>query len=283
MVARYIVTAPRMPFPVQTELFPDNLHIPQLLHAIITEPGAEDIHRARILIKKLRARVRLLEGCLGAKDVYTMLEADLRRFNKGLSQQRDAAVAQQTLARLVKKKSPQRIRTVVEEMQTYLATRTSEEQRSDHTVVQQVEKIRLAIKQLGTIELDAGKVTEYLQGQLEACCAAGDEALECRKCKRLHQWRRQVKTLSYQLQVLQPTGDQAAKRMKRLDKLGKHLGLVHDYCFIQDMIVTLGDEHELQNDIDPLVKLLDKNRDKQIKKSAKLQRDICRTGLLRIQ
>jgi len=148
---------------------------------------------------------------------------------------------------------------------------------------EQVRQVSSQLDALGSVELERRKLMDYLQEQLLACCDASDEALRDRKCKQLHAWRKDVKRILYQLQVLSSPNTRRMKLAKRLDKLGKHLGLVHDYCFIQEMIANLGDEHVLKNDAAPLVKLLDKKRDKQIKKCAKLQHAVCRTGLLRIE
>lgn len=265
----------------EQDLFPTELHIATTLQAVFSETsGADEIHQARLLIKVLRARLHLYEGCLGQ---VPGLDEALRRFNKSLSLRRDYAVAVQTLSELAQGHGGKKFQAVVDELCEYFNRHGEQEGIPRATLEAQVNEILAGIHGIAGFELSPARLTAYLQDQLLDCCDTGDAALQDGRCKALHNWRKNVKMLLYQLQIFGVTGGKLARLIARLDKLGKGLGRVHDYCFLQDIVVQIQAGGELHIDPAPLLKLLDKKRARQIKKSVKQHRKICLSGMVRLK
>lgn len=265
----------------EQDLFPTELYIATTLQTVLGErPAADEIHQARVLIKALRARLHLYEGCLGQ---VPGLDEALRRFNKSLSLRRDYAVAVQTLSELAQGHEGKKLQAVVDELCAYFSRHGEQEGISRATLEAQVNEILTGIHGIAGFELSQARVTAYLQDQVLSCCDTGDAALQERRCKALHSWRKKVKMLLYQLQIFRATEGKLARLGERLDKLGKSLGRVHDSCFLQSLVEQIQAGGELQNDPAPLLKLLDKKRARQIKKSMKQHRKICLSRMVRLK
>jgi CHAD domain-containing protein len=199
----------------------------------------ESVHSARKQIKKARATLRLLRPRLSHKQ-YRAANTRLRDAARPLSAARDAAVLRKALQRIQTGRQNAGIRREVMEVERMLAR---EQSNAQHRLVSRdgVPHSRRLLKQVraraarfhlgrhgwSTIGAGAGRV--YRQGRkaLQAVhCAPSDAAF--------HEWRKQVKYLRHQLELLRPIWPGALGTLTRkLESLGDQLGDDHDLVVLR--------------------------------------------------
>lgn len=203
-----------------------------------------------------------------------MLDTRLRTFNKTLSHLRDLDVVSETLQELARKHSSKTLSKIIDELQGYCRVKIQQEKSQSVNLQEQAEHIIKELDRLTGIELPVKDIHTYLKQQWGTCCTSGGTALRTQKCGKLHAWRKQIKSLIYQLEI-----GKAPKKLQgvaaTLNKLATRLGQVHDYCFIMEFIISIRRNAQLKRDPTSLLDLLEKEKHQQIKKAVKLQQKIC--------
>lgn len=197
------------------------------------DDGDEPIHDARKWLKKVRAMLRLVKPALGEK-AWQREDRRIRRIAKRLAQRRDAEVLDQTMKKLRRdhKESATRqaltkLRRSISVAQDALPTKLRGKERKSRKKLKEARRRvkELPLEKLGWRELSQG---------IEATYRAGAEALAAadrtRAPEALHEWRKRVKDLWYQLRVLQ---------LVRRDELGR---MAED---AKQLSLRLGDDHDL--------------------------------------
>ena len=110
-------------------------------------------------------------------------------------------------------------------------------------------------------------------------CNAGEGALTSETCADLHAWRKRVKTLGYQLGMIEPPIRQMKNLKRQLDKLGTRLGSVHDLCFLAEMLTEIVAEEKLDLGLDPLFKRFTRERQALLRKVRKNYQQACKSGV----
>lgn len=254
-----------MPVLTEKDIFPDELRVPEMFSAISRNASAEDIHQARLLVKKLRARLFMLQTTVPAcASALRTTNVKLQLFNQSMSHRRDFDVAIKILQNLLKKDHSNDITDIINELLKYF--RLKIEQENFHTIElsQKLNDIISDLTQIEHIELSINQFNNYIQNQLKDCDGVGEAALSSKKCSKLHSWRKRVKTLYYQLQILETTDKIPDDLSSCLNDLGKQLGLVHDYCFILDLVNSVEGSTALNYDATPLLQLLKNRKNKKI-------------------
>lgn len=258
----------------EKDIFPEDMNIAMVFAAVTSAKTMQDVHRARVLVKKLRARLKLLSAFLPDKDLISNIDNELSTFNQSLSHLRDFDVVSETLHQLTQNRHSKKLAKIVNELQGYFRVKIQQQKSQTDSLQQQTDRIISELKQLGDIELHNRDIHHYLERELRVCCKSGEAALKGEKCTKLHKWRKKIKALLYQHQILEATDKKRLKYSILLDKLGKRLGKVHDYCFILDLIGNIQQEIQLQHDTSPLLNLLEKEKRNQLAKVRKLQHKI---------
>ena len=262
----------------EKDIFAEDLCISRVFAAVTGTKTAQDVHRARVLVKKLRARLKLLSAFLPDKDIITRIDNELRTFNQSLSHLRDFEVVSETLQELTQNRHGKKLAKIVLELQGYFRVKIQQEKSQTDSLQHQAEQIIRDLQQLRNIELRHRDVHHYLERELRICCKSGEAALKNEKCTKLHKWRKVIKALLYQYQILEAMDKNRLKYSVLLNKLGKRLGKVHDYCFIRDLIGNIQQETQLNHDTTPLLNLLEKEKRNQLAKARKLQHKMCTAG-----
>ncbi len=190
-----------------------------------------DIHSARKSIKKSRATLRLLRDGMSDR-TYRRENAALRDFARPLSAIRDARVLLDTIERLEKQYGraaaesiPQAFRQSLKKAQRQVAQPPNLREHSQSLAVirKRIERARIAKEDWTVLGPSLQRV--YAGGRKAMKQALRTPAPEC-----FHEWRKQVKYLWHQLQVLSPMWP------GQIDELAKELHRLSDY---------LGDDHDL--------------------------------------
>jgi hypothetical protein len=263
------------PYLSEKDIFPEALNITKVFGAVTGTKTTQDVHQARVLVKKLRARLKLVSVFLPEKEFIAHIDSEMRKFNQHLSHLRDFEVVSVTLQEFAQKHRDKNLKKIINELQGYFRVKIQQEKTQTDSLQQQAEQIITELNQLNNIELPNKDVHDYLMREFSNCCKSGEKAIKGQKCDKLHKWRKSIKSLLYQIQVVKTTDKKLFKHSALLDKSGKHLGKVHDFCFIMELIDDIQQEMQLENDAKPLLELLAKEKHRQILKVKKMRRKMC--------
>ena len=107
-------------------------------------------------------------------------------------------------------------------------------------------------------------------------CKTGDHALVSETCPDLHAWRKQVKTLGYQLAMVPGAEASVKKSITHLTKLGSKLGNIHDLCFLAVIVEDVLAASNLNLELTPLLKRIARERKTLIVSVRKLHQHVCK-------
>lgn len=243
------------------------------------ELASEDVHDIRVAIKKTRAWLKLCRGLTGKTTAAQQLVLNLRELSRALAAQRDRDVARLTLAKLVQKYPGKKAQHLVAVLHQALARHPPAQTpvAPERATLAQIRQDLLQLQQqVVTQPIQA----EVLQRTFMKMCTHGEVALDSGACNDLHAWRKLVKTLGYQLTMVEVNVPGLTKLHARLSRLGSKLGDVHDLCFLQVMIEELAEQAQLEMDLAPVFKRISKERTVLLAAVRKLNRHVCHTPLL---
>jgi len=216
----------------------------------------EVVHRIRVAIKKVRAWLKLCRSVSGESAGVRQLTARLRDLSAALAGQRDREVARLTLAKLARKYPGKKAQRLIEEVSRalgeYHAAASVGLAASD-----QIDGLRQDLLPFSQLMIPVETGRDAINQTYAKMCQRGKQALKTKQCEELHAWRKQVKTLGYQLAIANSHQDRQAKLHMKITKLGNNLGKVHDLCFLQAMLVSLVEEGRCHEELKPLYKRIE--------------------------
>ena len=225
-------------------------HIDQALKALRGHQPLSDaaVHGARKQLKKGRADLRLLRKAL-APQTYHYENTTLRDVARPLTVVRDARVLMDTLERLVEHGGAQaqavdldRVRRALREEYCEVRQRVLHEGNMLALLEASLRAARARaqcrpIRRRGWSVLGAGLKRVYRNGREALAVAQEDPSQE-----HLHEWRKQVKYLWHQLQVLQPIQlGQVTALADQAHSLANALGDDHDLAVLSDKCLEAPD------------------------------------------
>ncbi len=226
---------------------------------------AEAIHQTRKDLKKIRSAIRLVRSELG-DDVYSFENGHYRDIGRTLGGFRDAEVLIETLDGLDERFGPAAgeraagLRTHLEsELQGMLGSGAQE---------------RAIAAARGSLEEGRGRVVSWpLHGDGWRLIGPGLERTYRRGRKRLrdveanatvtnlHEWRKRVKDLWYQLRLIRRAEPELFGYLVRdADDLADHLGVDHDLALLREATADRKDDFSSAADQRHLIELIDRRR-----------------------
>jgi CHAD domain-containing protein len=253
--------------------------IESAVESLTKQAGAkqeEAVHDARKRFKKVRALLRLVRPELGEK-VYKRENACFRDAARPLSEVRDARVLVEALDGLAERsggngKSLGPVRKALQARQRATRRRVLKEEQSPARIAEAAEEARQRVKdwdigRKGWAALGTGLKRVYKSGRDAFAAARVEPSVEA-----LHEWRKQVKYLWHQLQVLGPTWPGLMDEMgKQAHQLADHLGDDHDLAVLRDLLVQEGSQWARPGTVTKLLGLIDERR-------GELQHDAAQLG-----
>lgn len=240
-----------------------------------------EVHRIRLAIKRARAWLKLCRAATGRTASYQQSVASLRALSQALSGQRDRDVALLTLDSLIRKSPGKKAQRCVNVLIQWIASRPL-----PAPVEDQLDKLigRLAQQLKPFLRLEIPDETQLglIKHAYARMCKAGDVALQSKACEDLHAWRKRVKTLGYQLEMIDCHVANRKKTHLRLGKLGQRLGEVHDLCVLQDIVVGAMQQIHDAPDPTPVLKRIDRERRRLVESAQKHHARICSPVALRL-
>ncbi|WP_116807953.1 CHAD domain-containing protein [Steroidobacter cummioxidans] len=230
-----------------------------------------NIHDARKQLKKSRAALRLLRNSIG-EIAYRRENTALRDAARPLGVARDSKVLVAALDDLVERYEPATRSLKLDKFRRVL--------RQEQTAARKAITLTLANKQRKVLrEVKArsakwnmkGADWEIIGGGLGRIYHGGKKRMKTAKRSRanedLHDWRKQVKYLWHQLQILEPVWPGPLGELAdQSHKLADHLGDDHDLAVLRSK-VTAHTETFQGKDCDALIAVLDRRR-KQLQNKA---------------
>jgi CHAD domain-containing protein len=227
--------------------------------------GDEQVHCARKQLKKARATLRLLRDALG-DSIYRRENLILRDVARPLSEIRDSKVLLDTLEKLVNRYGAVARAIPLDEFRKALRrdrlrsrrALTEASSRPIRAALRQVHE-RCARWRVG----DAG--WRVIGSGLTRIYGKGREGLEASRAKRsaenLHEWRKQVKYLWHQLQILEPLWPALIGELAdQTHQLADYLGDDHDLAVLRDKLIEHKEVFPDAASRSALLALLDRNR-----------------------
>jgi CHAD domain-containing protein len=223
-----------------------------------------DIHDARKQLKKSRAALRLLRDAIGAT-TFERDNAALRDAARPLSAARDSKVLLSVLDELVdrygladRKQWLEKFRRELRKeqrqaRQVLTAAQMARQRKALHEIVQRSNRWRMHGEDWQVLGVGLERIYRNGRKKLKVATASRDS-------EHLHDWRKQVKYLWHELQILQPLWPGVIGELAdQTHKLSDYLGDDHDLAVLRDKI-TGNAAAFAENDCGALLALLDRRR-----------------------
>lgn len=201
-------------------------------------PEGESVHEARKGLKKSRAVVRMMRSGLG-KNVCQRTIRRLRKAAQALSDRRDAEVLVKALAEFEPGHCENAMRTAMRKLEETMEKRREEIFSADGDWRTEVEaRLKVARRETRNWPVESLNESDLFCG-IKKMYQRGREGLEhagtSRSNENLHEWRKRVKDLWYQLRLLEPYGSRRfASTVAELKQLGEKLGDDHDLAMLEE-------------------------------------------------
>jgi CHAD domain-containing protein len=226
----------------------------------------EAVHEARKSLKKLRAVLRLVRPVIGEK-AYRRENTCFRDAARPLTEVRDARILIETLDKLaehfrehVAGRSFDDVRKALQDNLRAVRKLVLDEQNAFTVVAETARQARERVKDWADIPDRWSSVGEGLQEVYRRASAAFADAADDPSVAKLHEWRKQVKYLRYQLEILRALWPARLEELaNEADHVGELLGDDHDLAVLRQKLTGAeppGDDR----DRELLLALIDRRR-----------------------
>lgn len=221
------------------------------------------VHEARVCFKKIRAALRLVRGELG-RDIFGLENREYRDAGRQLSKARDTAVVAGTLEEMVRHFNKQLVEPDIKTLRKRLRRSKAEQHVDKKQTLQVAEAISSARQRVeswsinddGFSALRAGLQRVYKRGRVSFELASIERTTE-----NLHEWRKQVKYLWYQVSILNPMWPKPlAVLAHELSKLADYLSEDHDLAMLTRNAIEQAPALSAPDEIEKLILLIDQRR-----------------------
>jgi CHAD domain-containing protein len=283
-------TGPRAEFRAEENVSDGLVRIANtLIHGALSRierPGsnrAEDLHRVRLAVKRLRALLRLARPAI-SETFYQRENGRLKTVADRLSHFRDITVSRQTLAKLAKDAPDQRSGKAFRELSARMVDAGPDRVQFQHD---RELALRRAVESLA----EAGQNFENMLVIGEGWQALGSglqriyrraragmlRAQACETADTFHHWRKQVKYFYYQLQMLKPIWPKRLGTIvRRLNKLEDKLGMDHDLAVLESVLRQSPEHYGGKRAVKQVAACLERQSKKLRKETECLSREVFR-------
>lgn len=201
------------------------------------------VHEIRKALKRVRAWLRLVRSHLG-EELFREENRGARDMGRLLGPARDADIHVETLAIILHELPDTKGSRSIHELARRLEVRRALVRQvvlaDDGPMDQVMERAGHARDRAAALPLGGLGAGELATGMGVSYAAARDRYLEARRSgdpERHHSWRKRVKDLQYQLQLLAPRLTPGLrKRLDAQERMGSHLGLANDLANLAELL-----------------------------------------------
>lgn len=239
------------------------------------KPGPEIVHNIRVAAKRLRSWWRLLRPDTGFGDELVQAQARLRQVGAALGGLRDAEVMQRTLEKLAGAVDPETYANV-SEILSALHPGLSLSPATWSQLATNIAAEQHAWKSLTRDACDEATVGAGLRRSYRRARRRGKRAVESGYLEDFHAWRKAVKALTYQLELMEFVNRDTGVSVSDYRKLGNRLGQVHDLAVLAQQL-DCPEFETIAADLEPLRLALEARRNKLTRACGKQLRQLFRT------
>ncbi|MEP6956092.1 MAG: CHAD domain-containing protein [Chthoniobacterales bacterium] len=235
------------------------------------QDGVSPVHATRRHLKKARAALRLMSRHVRSKD-FKREHRHLRDVGRLISEVRDAEVRLGTVRHLRAQSRMQDDPALAAtedllsfELDNFFAACSDWQKEAQATLT----GVRKRMAQWHLVHLDCKQIRcvvqrTYRRGRQTLAVATGKPTAD-----NFHEFRKQVKELSFHLRILRPLHPPTfAPLSEELKTLGEHLGQANDLAFLEDRLVALHDHQGSRESLQKLSVLI-KRRAKNLQAAAR--------------
>jgi CHAD domain-containing protein len=243
--------------------------------ALVNDPAFPDddsIHDIRVLLKKARASLKLIEPQFGSE--YNHMDIpDLKAAADILAEWREAAVYRKILKDL-KGEFPELFARLNDNEKVTRLIMKQDQPGSADEPMPDTDKVRALLRKAGyrirltgMKDTDPQKLLKELEKSYSIVIGSFVSARYKTSMKKLHTLRKKTKDLLYQLYFFRPLNSSAIKQTcKQLEDIAKNLGRIHD---LEQLVKALDYQYpgtSLDDDLSELVVRIRERQDKYLKK-----------------
>ncbi len=236
-------------------------------------PGEDAVHDIRVLMKKSRAALKLLKITTG-EEIFRREYGSLREAGRIMSSWRETSVLRKLLKDLKKKHPTVFSGLSGNEKIAALMKRPDQEILPDEgirkdieSIVSLLQKSEYRLRFLAMNSEDPSILLKSLALSWDLASSAYLKARNYLKDKNIHELRKKIKDLMFQLFFFRPLNPGPVKRLeKKLDTLGQYLGKYND---LSVLVKTLGYKYRpsvTPGPVDELVLAIRAEQDRYMKK-----------------
>lgn len=218
--------------------------VSKMIHGLSDESISkrDGIHEMRRRSKKIRALLRLVQDNISS-DVYRQENKCFSALSRTFNDVRDAEVLLETFAKVKEHLGLER-KGCLGEIEEALGKNLNEERHKQLDENQGINGVVMGLQQAlsrlndweiegqGWSVLGAGILKTYGQGQVHL-----SQALALPSMTRIHEWRKKVRYLGFQLKLLQFLHPQVKKKFSQFAALGSLLGYHHDLAVLRETLL----------------------------------------------
>jgi CHAD domain-containing protein len=238
----------------------------QAIEGLESQRGSQDdsIHAARVCFKKIRAVLRLVRTEFGAER-FRQENICYRDAGRRLSAIRDTAALRETFEKLTVRFADQLAPNAFAELHRSLRQSSMAQRLEKKKAMLAVAKITATarrrvehwpLQQDGFTALRQGVKGVYKRGRQSSANALAQPSVE-----HLHEWRKDVKYLRYQIRLLKPIWSTVLGKLgDELETLGEYLSEDHDLALLRQCVLEPAEPTDNRMDLEALIALIDRRR-----------------------
>ena len=227
-----------------------------------TAPQDEAVHDIRVACKKLRSLLRLVRT--KSKDTVLSRENDCYRdAGRLLSEVRDTTAMLAALDKLIEHSSGQLARNAFEDLRKpFVRKQRTQRSQKEHAIAEVARMLASARRRVANWPIDhegfsalrRGLRHTYTRGRITHAQVHATPTVET-----LHEWRKSVKDLGYQVRVLKPIWPELLGCLAdELERLADYLSDNHDLAILRQALKNF--PHEDGTQMEALVGMIDQRR-----------------------
>jgi CHAD domain-containing protein len=227
------------------------------------QEAGEYIHNVRTTIKRLRALLRLIRPVVGEK-FFNRENTRLRLAGQRLALARDTEVARETLKNLSVRGKPEKkaVAAALAGLESKAESRINLEKALSDTK-EDLKETKRNLQQLQLVNSEWEIVGAGLRDVYRQSRKRMDTALQDRGDEAFHKWRIRVKSLLYELELLEPVWPKRMDKMSaRLSKLQDKIGLDHDIAVLKAFLRKTPKEFGGTEAVDRVIRCLEEKSEK---------------------
>ncbi|WP_319420983.1 CHAD domain-containing protein [Pleurocapsa sp. FMAR1] len=225
----------------------------------------EAVHQVRKRLKKTRAVVRLIRDSLGKKS-YKRENARFRDLGRNLASLRDGKVQIEALNKLTTHFAdiaPETFTDMRQELQVDYR-REYQQVLNEGILISIKNQLKDAKEAIAdwTIEAnDWSAIDKSLKRIYHQGCKGLDQSRSKPTAENFHEWRKRVKYLRYQLEILNQIWSEVMKQwVDQTHNLSDYLGEDHDLAVLEELVLSQQERFDREDTLETLTALIDRRR-----------------------